>query len=369
MISAANSVQFSDKQYDALRQTYRKWWDGTLERPIVPIITTGHASNRKPSENPLLTFATAWDTSIRPEQYMDAFDYQFSTMRWHGDAFPYINTHGFGPGVLAAFLGCTPFSTGRTVWFQPPREDIPIEELHFEFDDQNPYWRRVVNIYEAALEKWKGNVIMSTVDMGGTLDVLASFRGSENLLLDLYDDPDEVKRCLWEIHEMWFAYYNKIIELLGSTQKGYSQWFGTYSEKPSYILQCDFSYMISPDMFREFVAEELAASAKRLTHPLYHLDGIGEINHLPQILDIDAIGGIQWVPGDGEPSLRNWDELLAQILASGKKLVSWTQKKDGSPIDIAKDPGQLYFGTRTFHVDQLDEAKAYAEKYGIKIEL
>ena len=30
-----------------------------------------------------------------------------------------------------------------------------------------------------------------------------------------------------------------------------------YSEKPYYPLQCDFSAMISPDMFEEFVLPEL----------------------------------------------------------------------------------------------------------------
>jgi 5-methyltetrahydrofolate--homocysteine methyltransferase len=317
MNSAANSVQFSDKQYDALRQTYRKWWDGTLERPIVPIITTGHASNRKSSENPLLTFATAWDTSIRPEQYMDAFDYQFSTQPWHGDAFPYINTHGFGPGVLAAFLGCTPFSTGRTVWFQPPREDIPIEELHFEFDDQNPYWRRVVNIYEAALEKWKGNVIMSTVDMGGTLDVLASFRGSENLLLDLYDEPEEVLRLNQEIQTAWYDAYNDFSQVL-APQKCYTDWNGILSSQPSYVLQCDFCYMISNPMFRQFVLETLREDTRRLTNTIYHLDGIGQLNHLDDLLSLENLRAVQWVPGMGKAPTHEWMDVYKKIQAAGK---------------------------------------------------
>ena len=85
-------IRFTDEQYEQLRRNYRKWWNGELDRPIVPIITTGHESARKPSLNPTLQFPTAWDFSISPEQFVDAHDWNFSTMRWHGDGFPMFPT-------------------------------------------------------------------------------------------------------------------------------------------------------------------------------------------------------------------------------------------------------------------------------------
>ena len=42
------TINFSDERYDQVRDTYRKWWAGELNRPIVPIITTGNSSVRKP---------------------------------------------------------------------------------------------------------------------------------------------------------------------------------------------------------------------------------------------------------------------------------------------------------------------------------
>lgn len=362
------NIRYTDEQYTRLRQTYRKWWSGELDRPIVPIVTTGHTSSRKPSSNPTLCFPTAWDFSISPEQLVDAHDWHLSTMRWHGDAFPMFPTTAFGPGTMAAFLGCTPIGAKSTVWFQPPRPDIPIEELHFEYDENNPYLRRVLNVYEAAMDKWHGQVVVGMVDMGGVLDVLSSFRGAENLLMDLYDAPDEVLRCVRELQELWFVYYDKINAMLASEARGYSQWFNLYGEEPGYILQSDFSYMIGPDMFREFVAPELTSSATRMTNAVYHMDGVGQIPHLDQILAIDGIKGIQWVPGDGTPSMQNWDELLEKILVSGVKLLSWNQNRDGTPIALAKNPGQLYFGDRYYRASDLDAARRYAEPYGIEIE-
>ena len=362
------AVHFEKGQYEELRQTYRKWWAGELDRPIVPIVTCGHGPGNDSPKGPELCFANAWDFSIDPREFVDAHDAVLDSWRWHGEAFPMFHTDAFGPGTLAAFLGCTPQGSPQTVWFHPPRKDIPIEELHFEFDENNRYYRRVVNLFEAAMEKWHGRVVVGMVDMGGILDVLSSFRGAENLLMDLYDDPDEVLRCIGELQDMWFFYFDKLNAIMDGEAEGYSHWYGMYHEQPGYILQSDFSYMISPEMFGTFVAPELSSSADRLYNAVYHLDGVGEIPHLDTILTMDGVKGVQWVPGAGEPERQNWDELLRRILDAGKKVIRLAQKPDGTPIDALSDrPGQLYFDPRYFHAGRSDAVYRYASLYGISI--
>ena len=361
------AIHFTHEQYEQLRHTYRRWWAGELDRPIVPIVTHGHPSDVTPI-GPWLHFGNSWDTSIDPRAFVNAYDAAMDSHRWYGESYPVLNTNAFGPGVLAAFLGATPESTPHTVWFHPPKKDTPIEELHFEWNNENPHYRRVLNFFEAAMEKWHGRVVISMVDLGGVMDVLQTFRGAENLLMDLYDSPDEVLRCVREIQDMWLLCFNKLNAVMEGEAEGYSDWWQMYGEKPGYILQSDFSYMIGPDMFRDFVAPELASTADRLQNAVYHMDGVGQIPHLDQLLAIDGIKGIQWVPGAGDPETQNWDWIQERILASGKKVIHLAQKPDGSPIDLAKNPGQLYFGTRGYHVQDLAEAKRYAGMYGIEID-
>ena len=97
-----------------------------------------------------------------------------------------------------------------------------------------------------------------------------------------------------------------------------NEWSGVYSRQRSYILQCDFSYMISPDMFREFALDELKGTAKWLKRASYHLDGTGCLPNLGDILKIDEIGMVQWVPGEGTPHGACWTDTYRQILDSGK---------------------------------------------------
>lgn len=361
------AIHYTREQYQQLRQNYRQWWAGELERPIVPIVTHGHPTDVTPV-GPWLHPGNSWDLSIDPRDFVNNFDTSMDSCRWHGDAYPMFNLSPFGPGVLAAFLGAIPESAPHTVWFHPPRKDIPIEELHFEWDDQNPCYRRVANLYEAAMDKWHGRVVVGMADLGGVMDVLQTFRGAENLLMDLYDSPDEVLRCVREIQEMWLLCYRKFNAIMEGEAEGYSDWWRMYGETPGYILQSDFSYMIGPEQFRTFIAPELSSTGARLQNAVYHMDGIGQIPHLDQILAIDSIKGVQWVPGSGAPEQQNWDWILEKILASGKKLIHLTQKPDGSPIDLAKNPGQLYFPERGFHVSQMDDARRYGDMFGISVE-
>jgi hypothetical protein len=84
------------------------------------------------------------------------------------------------------------------------------------------------------------------------------------------------------------------------------------------MLQSDFSYMISPKMFRRFVLPDLEACCAAMDYAFYHMDGKGQIPHLDMLLSISRLRGIQWVPGDGNPTPEHWLPLLKRIRDAGK---------------------------------------------------
>ena len=313
------TIDFSAARWQQIKETYRQWWAGELERPIIPIQLAGRDPGRPKPKTPLLTQATCTDFSLAAEDIIDRIDYELSTYLYLGDAFPYFNMDCFGPGILAGMLGAKVDNSSGHVWFSPT-EDLPISEIHFAFNPDNVWYRRLQEIYAAGMERWQGMVLLGMTDLGGILDVLSTFRPSERLLLDLYDYPEEVKRLTWEAHEAWHQAYVGLNEVLQPLNPGYSDWSGIYSDVPSYILQSDFCYMISPAMFNEFVKPELEAACQRLPRSFYHLDGVGQIRHLPYLLEIEALDGVQWIPGAGKPGCGEWPELYQQIQAAGKKI-------------------------------------------------
>ena len=356
-------IDFSPSAWNAVTKTYEAWWAGNLDRPVLPIWLEGRDPGRNCPDAPWLTQANCADLSIPAADLIDRMDYELSRYYYLGDAFPMIRFDSFGPGLAAAFLGARlDNSTGR-VWFHP-KEELPIAEIHPVYDPDNIWLQRIRDIYAAGLARWGDQVLMSLPDIGGSLDVLSTFRPGEALLLDLYDDPDEVIRLNWECHSLWHRFFAELSAELHPAgtrtdpagaqtaptgtqtapigaglgyRPGWTDWSGTYSAAPAYILQCDFCYMISPDMFDTFVLPELSASAKRLGRSVYHLDGIGQLPHLDRILQVPEIQAIQWVPGDGKPPQHEWPEVYRKIHDAGKGKVVYCGF-DGM-MQIAKELG------------------------------
>lgn len=280
------SIDFSADRWQAVKKRYGAWWKGELERPLIPLIVRDRDPGRPQPDAPMLKQSTCADLSVSADQLIDRIDYELSCRSFFGDAFPFFGMACFGPGVLAAFLGAKlDNSTGR-VWFHAP-DERDIRDLHFTFNPDNVWFRRVSDIYAAGMKRWQGQVLMGMTDMGGILDVLSTFRPSDKLLLDLYDHPEEVTRLSGELHEAWFQCYEALNNTLQPHNPGYSDWSGIYSDRPSYVPQCDFCYMIGPEMFDDLVKPELAATCARLPNTIYHLDGTGQLPHLDSLLTID----------------------------------------------------------------------------------
>jgi 5-methyltetrahydrofolate--homocysteine methyltransferase len=220
---------------------------------------------------------------------------------------------------MAAFLGSRVSWTPDTTWFGPLDGVESLGDIHLAYDDANPWWQRVQEVTRCGVERFGRDVLVGMTDLGGNLDILASLRGSEKLLLDLTDDPHNVVRLVGEITGLWLRYYDALNAITSSEGRGSACWGPVWSPEPGYMLQCDFSYMISPRMFKRFVMPDLVACCDHLEYGFYHLDGKGEIPHLDQLISIERLRGIQWQPGDGQAMADGWLELIAKIRDSGKR--------------------------------------------------
>lgn len=310
------SIHFTNSRWQKIKENYRKWWAGELDRPLIALSLTGYDPERNAPDLPSYGFASFYDKSVPAHAIINRWDFDLSCKRFLGDAFPALWPN-FGPGVIAAFIGCRLEKDMNTSWFVPEKEQM-IADWHPAFNPDAYWFKRIAGLCSAALEIWQDKVQIGMTDLGGSLDIPSSFRPGEKLLLDLYDHPEEVKRTLWEIHDIWWDYFNAFNAILQPLNRGYTAWTPIYSEAPYYMLQCDFAYMIGPEMFDKFVKPELAATCKRLVNPFYHLDGVGQLVHLDSILSIPGLKGIQWVPGEGQPDTAHWPEVYRKIRSAGK---------------------------------------------------
>jgi len=307
----ASEIRFTPEDWDRIERDYGAWWAGELDRPLV--LLTGTEPD---ADLPELSGFLASHPDLSPEEICERRHAHLCATRFYGDAFPtwFIN---FGAGALAAFLGSKVNPDGHTVWFEPP-EDLAMRDIDPAFDREGYWWRRVVDITRAAVERWDGLVAVSHTDIGGTLDVIASLRSTEGLLFDLADVPEEVERVLWKVSDFWRQCYDELTPIIAARCRGTVPWAQSWSPRRTYMLQCDFCYMISPAMFERFVLPELTAVCDHLDDAFYHLDGPGAIPHLDMMLAIPSLKGIQWIPGAGNPEAAEWLDLLRRIRDAGK---------------------------------------------------
>ena len=355
-------IQFTDGQWEQVRETYARWWAGTLERPLIKVtVRDALDPGREAPATPRINQENCHDMSVSPEEIIDAIDYELCCTAFLGDAFPYVNFDVFGPGVLAAFCGAKLDNSSGRVWFFP-EEALPIDKIRIQYDPNNPWTQRIKDIYRAGQARWGNKVLISFPDLGGVLDAVAVFRGSEDLLMDLYDEPEEVHRLCREAQAAWWEAYRDFAGVLFPMSPGYSDWGGLYSAEPSFILQSDFSYMIGPDMFREFVLPYLRKDCEMLTNVIYHLDGVGELPHLDMLLGIKELDAVQWVYGDGQPTARHWLEVYKRIAAAGKNIFMVGNIEDMAAVSAEIKHGlYMNYGTRS-----VAEARALLDTYGVK---
>lgn len=359
------TIAFSKARWDKVREDSIRWWAGDLKRPLIQMRGRRRKADR--SEPRILGEAMPYyfDFSVPPEELIDAADYRLSTSEYLGDAFPIIDLD-MGPTVIAAYMGAIPENRGDTTWFFP-REVKPIAELEFKYDPDNPWLRRHRSVWEAGVERWKGEVLICTPDFGGNLDVVAPFRPGEGLLMDLYDRPDDVKRVAWQAHDLWWRYWDDFQGVCAATNPGYSMPMSIFSTEPTLALQCDFAYMISTEMFDEFVKPELAAMCKRLANPFYHLDGVGQLKHLDSLLTIPNLKGVQWVFGAGKPPAYEWKDVYQKIHDAGKLTQIYCPLGDFDRLvdQLGWSDGIVYINWRANEFSDA-ETTEFLAKHGVK---
>jgi len=239
-------LQFTEEDWAHVERDTMAWWTGELERPLVHLTATDPVLGA-----PNFQFLSNYPLDMPVEDIIDRYEPTFAATHYYGDAYPKWWPN-FGPGIMAGFLGARVHSVAD------PSETVTVGHT----------------------------------DLGGNLDILASLRETEGLLFDVIDYPDEVVRLVERVTDLWLRYYAELDAMIRPACRGTTCWAPIWSSGTTYMLQCDFSYMISPAMFERFVMPDLVACCDDLDHAFYHLDGKGEIPHLDLLLSVPRLHGI-----------------------------------------------------------------------------
>ncbi|MEI6100259.1 MAG: trimethylamine corrinoid protein 2 [Eubacteriales bacterium] len=293
------------------------------------------------------------------------------------ESFPNINID-FGPGSMAGYLGSNIVFNDDTVWFEHCVDDWSSMPP-LVFDSENKWWKKH-NQLATDVSRLVGNdFYVGMPDIMENMDVLASLRGTQDIIYDLIDEPDEIKKRIEEVGGIYFDYYDRFYNLIKNKIDGGSCYTVFQILGPGKLakLQCDFSAMMSPKDFRTFIQPSLREQAKQLDTVLYHLDGADSIRHMDALMEIEEIDALQWTSGDYGPdgTLEDWFEIYDKTRAAGKSL--WVKVYTGEIDDWIKNVDKLVkrYGSHSLfmHFPEMSMQEAekllnYAEKHWSDIE-
>lgn len=348
------TIPFTDADWSRIRRDHEAWWRHELDRPLViAAIRERERAIKGPPH-----FLTNCPRDQPAEEIVASFAASRSNWHWAGDAYPcwFIN---FGPGIFAGPLGAHVRTDPHTVWFEP-REGVTIDNLDIRFDRDDTWWRRIVDLTEAAARMIGQRVQISYTDLGGNLDILASLVGSEALLMATIERPDAVDAAVARITSLWLEAHRELDAIIAPHCPGRQAWAPVWAPGSMYMMQCDFAYMISPEMFGRFVMPDLEACCEAIEYPFYHLDGIGQLPHLDQLLSLDKLRGIQWVPGAGQKPPPEWLDVLMRIRDAGKLIQIFGTAEQC--LTMCKEIGGKGMILKVGELNSPEEADAFCEE-------
>ena len=327
--------------FKEIMKRYEAFWNGDMiERPIVRIT----------APNPDYTAPEVPD-NYYTRNYSDLDEVAngiLSNKRRFlhlGDSIPYSLT-SLGNDEAAAFCGDGKlyFVDGNhsTAWSKPFVEDWE-EAFPFQIKEDNPLWVRAQKLSDKCAEVMCGKMLFYPFDTNTNMGMLAAMRGTEQLCIDLLDHPEVIERAM----EYTMPVYEKIIKRLINK---YHLWPGMYM-----TVECDFSYMISADMFRRFVLPYLEREAEYFGRVYYHWDGVGALTHTDALIESKNLYALGFAPGYGKGKISDYLELHQKVQKGGKAVTFRCDVEETKFLHKNLEPNKALYDTWVENEQEAEE--------------
>ena len=236
---------------------------------------------------------------------------------WGGESVPsYFPS--FGPDEIAVFCGGTlawSDESPNTNWSIPFVKDWK-QALPLQLHQDDPLWQRLLEFYRKGVECMAGKMLLAPPDLHTNMDLLAAARGPQPLCFDVLDEPEMIDRAMVDARAVFRELWAAVVEAGRMDELGYSH--GMYSMDGAAVLQCDFSCMISPEMFQRWVLPALEEEAEIVRNAMYHWDGPDALVHTDALLASAGLHTFSYVPGSGRGSHIDYVDLFKRVQAGGK---------------------------------------------------
>jgi hypothetical protein len=245
---------------------------------------------------------------------------------FQGETFP-VFWPNLGPEVYAAFYGATLEYGDVTSWSIPAVRDWD-DMARLKLDMQNVYFKKLDEMTRIALERCPGQFMVGYTDLHPGVDCAAAWRDPQQFCLDLIENPDKAAALIEIAIGDFETIYDHFDDMLKVQRQLSVSWMGIPSFGRMHIPSCDFSTLISPQMFQQFCLPVLQREVKTMSHNVFHIDGRGVARHRDTIFSVPEVHAIQWVQGVGDDlPIMQWVPLIKEIQAQKPVIVDLNKRE------------------------------------------
>jgi hypothetical protein len=253
--------------------------------------------------------------------------------------------------MLGGMAGAKITYDSGSAWMEK-LENIYERPLPAFSESYSPYALTIRLIHRHA-KAFEYDCILGADAMMDPITTFSMMRGVDNLCIDLIDQPEVVQKWLENLSEMRL----KIAKGYCDAREQYGRredfnWTGVWAPGEVDALECDFSTMLSPEMFNTFVLPEVEKEAEFYDYALWHLDGTAEIRHLDSICSVSKISAIQWA-SDKNESLLTFMDLFKRIRKMKKSLLLMSSCIDEA-VEVSRELGK---DGLAFHIADIHNEK------------
>ncbi|MCX7804842.1 MAG: hypothetical protein N3A38_06590 [Planctomycetota bacterium] len=247
-------------------------------------------------------------------------EWEFRRTFYGGEAMPVWNFGYGGVTVIASFLGASLRADRTTVWIEPILKGELSDVRRMKIDPSSERWQFALRALKFGVEHFAGKSLITLGALGGSGDTLAMLRGTERLLFDVIERPEEVRAAEEYLMDMWMEVFSEFYRIVGPANPGSACWFPMWAPGRFYPAHNDFSYNIGPEMFRDIFLPVIRRQTEFLDHCAYHVDGVNSFRHVDALIELPRLQTLQILPGAGKPSPLHYMDVLKKVQAAGRNL-------------------------------------------------
>ncbi len=232
----------------------------------------------------------------------------------------------FATALYPAVAGAGFKSDGHTSWTvhtAKTAKEITINK----FDPGHSLYAEYLERLEEVLKHWSWETYLPVAaGYDGPFDILSGFLGPEVLSMELFLDPEGVKKAALDAAEFMtdiISFEKKLFQSAGLTDHMLTL-FGTWQPGWAGLYVEDFSALIGPHHYREFILEVDTQVTECFDSVMFHTHSAGYKNIEP-MLELPAHVALEIGNDPKGPDLDTRIEVGKSVLADNRPLVlgSW----------------------------------------------